>query len=292
MISKEILSAIKRIEIKTGRLVNDIFAGQYESVFKGRGMEFSEVREYQPGDDIRTIDWNVTARFGHPFVKKFTEERELTIILLVDASASGHFGTYEKMKFEIAAEISAVISFSALKNNDKVGMLIFTDKIEKFIPPKKSKTHILRMIREILFFKPEGNGTDISMALRYLNDVVRKKAIVFLISDFFDTGFEKDLRITNKKHDVIPIKISDPKEKELPSVGFMEFQDAETGETVLMNTGDEDFRKTFNQNQLKKEEILNTYFKKSGMDYVKISADKSYIEPLIAFFTRRSKRFR
>ncbi|HAM38943.1 MAG TPA: DUF58 domain-containing protein [Elusimicrobia bacterium] len=292
MISKEVLKAIKRIEIKTGRLVNDIFAGQYESVFKGRGMEFSEVREYLPGDDIRSIDWNVTARFGHPFVKKFTEERELTIILLIDASASEHFGTVEKMKFEIAAEISAVLAFSALKNNDKVGLLIFTNEIEMFIPPKKSRTHILRLIREILFFRPKKTKTNISMALRYLNDVVRKKAIVFLISDFIDKNYEKDLRIINKRHDLIAIKISDPKEKYLPEVGLLELQDIETGETFTLDTSDKTFRDTFLEYQNKKEKSIEEFFKKSKIDNIKIFTDKSYIEPLITFFERRSRRFR
>ncbi|OGS45099.1 MAG: hypothetical protein A2539_05880 [Elusimicrobia bacterium RIFOXYD2_FULL_34_15] len=292
MISKEVIKAVKRIEIKTGRLVNDIFAGRYESVFKGRGMEFSEVREYLPGDDIRSIDWNVTARYGHPFVKKFTEERELTIILLVDASASGHFGTIEKMKFEIAAEISSVIAFSALKNNDKVGLLIFTDEIEMFIPPKKSRTHILRMVREILFFKPKKNKTNISMALKYLNDVARKKAIVFLISDFIDKNYEKDLRIINKRHDLITIKITDPKEKYLPKVGLLDLQDMENGETFTLDTNDEVFRNAFFEYQSKREKSLDEFFKKSGIDNIKISTDKSYIEPLIAFFERRSRRFR
>jgi len=232
MLTSEILKTIRRIEITTGRLVTEVFAGQYESVFKGRGMEFSEVREYQPGDDVRLIDWNVTARFGHPYIKKFVEERELTVMLLVDRSASGMFGTARRMKAEIAAEVCAVLAFSAMKNNDKVGLILFTDSIEKYIPPKKGRTHALRIIREALYGKPRGTGTDISAALKYLNDVVKKKCIVFVISDFIDRDYEKMLRITNKRHDMIAVEIADPGESRMPPAGLVSLQDAETGKTA------------------------------------------------------------
>lgn len=292
MIPKEILKQIRRIEIRTGKLVNDIFAGQYESTFKGRGMEFDEVREYQPGDDIRAIDWNVTARYGHPYVKKFVEERELTIMLLVDMSASGNFGTQEKFKSEITAEIAAILAFSALRNNDKVGMIIFTDKIEKFIPPKKTRAHVLRIIREILYFKPVRRSTDISCGLEYLNEVLKRKAVVFLISDFMDKGFEKALKITNKRHDLIALSVTDPRERKLPEVGFMELEDAETGGTALVDTNDLLMQKEFSE---KTEEILKrrkTLFNAIKLDNIEINTGKSYIEPLIAFFRLRERRLR
>jgi uncharacterized protein (DUF58 family) len=292
MIPKEILKQIRRIEIRTGKLVNDIFAGQYESTFKGRGMEFEEVREYQPGDDIRTIDWNVTARYGHPYVKKFVEERELTIMLLVDMSGSGKFGTQDKFKSEITAEIAAVLAFSALKNNDKVGMIIFTDQIEKFIPPKKTRMHVLRIIREILYFKPEHKDTDLSCGLEYLNEVTKRKAIVFLISDFLDRGYEKALKITNKRHDLIALTVTDPREMDLPEVGFVELEDAETGDSVLLDTNDRLLQKEFSKNIEENIEHRETLFGAIGLDNVKITTDRSYIEPLIAFFRLRARRFR
>ena len=292
MIPKEIIQQIRRIEIRTGRLVSDIFSGQYESVFKGRGMEFSEVREYQPGDDIRTIDWNVTARYGRPFVKKFVEERELTVMLLVDASASGSFGTYNKMKEELAAELAAVLAFSAIKNNDKVGMIIFTDQVEKYILPKKGRTHILRIIREMLYFKPSHKRTDITRALEYLNEVTRRKAVTFLISDFIGEGYEKALGITNKKHDVIAVSITDPREKELPNVGFIELEDSETGEYVTLDTRDKILREKYVQVYSNKIESRKKIFRSIGLDSIDIFTDKSYIEPLIRFFDMRARRFR
>ncbi len=236
MIPKEILKKVKRIEIATRGVVNEIFSGEYHSVFKGRGMEFSEVREYQYGDDIRTIDWNVSARMDHLFVKVFEEERELTVMLLVDVSSSGNFGTASQMKGEIAAELCAVLAFSAIKNNDKVGLIIFSDKIEKFIPPRKGKQHVLRVIREILYFKPEDSQTNLNVALEFLIKVIRRRSIVFLVSDFMTEEYEKALQVTNKKHDVIAIDIIDPREVELPNIGFIELEDAETGETVLVDT--------------------------------------------------------
>ncbi len=292
MIPKEILKKVRQIEIRTGRLVNDVFAGKYESVFKGRGMEFHEVREYVPGDDIRSIDWNVTARTGHPHVKKFVEERELTILLMADMSGSGYFGSAEKMKRDVMAEIGALLAFSAIKNNDKVGLLLFTDKVEKFIAPKKGRPHVLRVIRELLYHKAKGKKTSINTALEYLGKVLKKKTVVFLISDFIDSGYEKLLRILNKRHDIIGISISDPRETHLPSIGLLEFEDAETGERLYLDSSDD-----FLRNELKKRrdsfvESRNKAFKSMSMDSVDISTDRSYIKPLILFFRTRAKRFR
>lgn len=236
MLTKELLKQVKQIEIRTRGIVNEVFSGEYHSVFKGRGMEFSEVREYQIGDDIRSIDWNVSARFGHPYVKIFEEERELTVMLLVDMSGSLVFGSIDKTKQQIAAELSAILAFSALKNNDKVGMILFTDQIEKFIPPKKGKTHVLRIIREVLSFEPQGNRTDLRSALEYFNHTIKKKAIAFVISDFIDQGYEKILRIVGKKHDLIGVVLSDPREKEMIKSGIIKFQDAETGEIRYLDT--------------------------------------------------------
>lgn len=292
MIPKEILKQIRHIEIRTGKLVNELFAGEYESVFKGRGMEFSEVREYQPGDDIRTIDWNVTARFGKPFIKKFIEERELTIMLLVDLSSSKNFGTQEKTKSQIAAEIASILAFSAIKNNDKVGTILFTDRPEAFIPPKKGRRHILRIIREILYFKPTHYQTDISSALEYLNEIAKRKMIVFLISDFIDQGYEKTLHITNKRHDVIAITITDPREKELPSLGFIELEDSETKKRILIDTRDKSLRNSFSEINKQKETDRKAFFQSIGLDNIDISCGRSYIEPLISFFRMRARRFR
>ncbi len=247
MDTREILKKVRQIEIKTRGMVNQIFSGEYHSVFKGRGMEFSEVREYQFGDDIRTIDWNVSARFNHPFVKIFEEERELTVMLVVDLSNSGNFGTASFMKNEIAAEICAVLAFSAIKNNDKVGLILFTDKIEKFVPPKKGRAHILRIIRELISFEPTGSGTNIREALEYFNHVNKKRTIAFLISDFIDEGYDKILKIISRKHDVIAVEISDPREEELPAVGLLKLRDAETGVERWVDTGNAGVRKQFRE---------------------------------------------
>ena len=292
MIPKEILKKVRQIEIRTGRLVNDVFAGEYESVFKGRGMEFHEVREYVPGDDIRSIDWNVTARAGRPYVKKFIEERELTVIIMADMSGSGSFGTRNKMKAELMAEIGAVLSFSAVKNNDKVGLVLFTDKVEKFIPPKKGRPHVLRVIRELLYYKPESRKTSISSAIEYLGKVLKKRAVVFLISDFMDTGYEKLLGILNKRHDIIGISISDPREKDMPDIGLVKFEDAETGEILYLDTGDDLLKKELAK---KRSDILDARlkaFRSIGLDSINISTDKPYIDPLIIFFRMRARRFR
>jgi uncharacterized protein (DUF58 family) len=272
--------------------VNDVFSGEYHSIFKGRGMEFEEVREYQPGDDIRIIDWNVTARYGYPFVKKFTEERELTVMLLVDASSSGEFGTAQRMKGEIAAELCSVLAFSAIKNNDKVGMIVFTDKIEKYIPPKKGSSHVLRLIREVLYFKPEHQRTDINCALEFLGRIIKRRCVVFLVSDFLSTGFEKMLSIANKRHDVIAIKIVDPREEELPNVGFIELEDTETGEQILIDTKDLGVRKSFQDHATNEKTNLDMTFRSMDLDNIQIVTDRSYVEPLMAFFKARAKRFR
>ncbi len=292
MIPKEILKKVRQIEIRTGRLVNDVFAGEYESVFKGRGMEFHEVREYVPGDDIRSIDWNVTARAGHPYVKKFVEERELTVIIMADMSGSGSFGTRNKMKIELMAEIGAVLSFSAIKNNDKIGLLLFTDKAEKFIPPKKGRPHVLRVIRELLYYKPESRKTSISSAIEYLGKVLKKRAVVFLISDFMDTGYEKLLGILNKRHDIISISISDPREKDMPDIGLVKFEDAETGEILYLDTGGDLLKKELAKKRSAFLDNRNRAFRSIGLDSIDIFTDKPYIEPLIIFFRMRAKRFR
>ena len=292
MIPKEILKKVRQIEIRTGRLVNDVFAGEYESVFKGRGMEFHEVREYVPGDDIRSIDWNVTARAGRPYVKKFVEERELTVIIMADMSGSGSFGTRNKMKAELMAEIGAVLSFSAVKNNDKVGLVLFTDKVEKFIPPKKGRPHVLRVIRELLYYKPESKKTSISAAVEYLGKVLKKRAVVFLISDFMDTGYEKLLGILNKRHDIIGISISDPREKDMPDIGLVKFEDAETGEILYLDTGDDFLKKELAKRKSTFLDARNKAFRSIGLDSINISTDKPYIDPLIIFFRMRARRFR
>ena len=292
MIPKEILKKIKRIEIRTGRLVNDVFAGKYESVFKGRGMEFHEVREYVPGDDIRSIDWNVTARTGRAYVKKFVEERELTILLMADMSGSGYFGSIEKMKSEIMAEIGAVLAFSAIKNNDKVGLLLFTDRVEKFIAPKKGRLHVLRVIRELLYYTPEGKKTDISAALEYLGKVLKKRAVIFLISDFIDSGYERLLRILNKRHDIVAISISDPRETELPGIGLIEFEDAETKEVICLDTNDNALKEALLKRKVSFSENRKRIFRSINMDSVEISTASSYVEPLMLFFRARAKRFR
>ncbi len=292
MIPKEILKKVKQLEIQTRGLVNDVFSGEYHSVFRGRGMEFSEVREYQIGDDIRTIDWNVSARMGHPFVKVFEEERELTVMLLVDVSSSGNFGTVNRMKGEIAIEICALLAFSAIKNNDKVGLIIFTDQIEKFVPPKKGKTHVLRVLRELLYHKPKGRKTDIALALEYLSRVINRRAVVFLASDFISENYQKAMQIANKRHDLVAITITDPREIELPNVGIIELEDAETGEVVLLDTTYASVRDSFfletTQAKLERDKLLRSM----NVDTIDIRTDVSYIEPLIRFFRLRAKRFR
>ncbi len=292
MINREILKRVKQIEIKTRSIVNSMLAGEYHSVFKGRGMEFDEVREYYPGDDIRFIDWNVTARTGLAHVKKHVEEREMTVILMVDASSSGNFGTCRKMKGEIAVELCALLAFSAIKNNDRVGLIIFTSKIEKFIPPKKGKKHVLRVIRELLYFRPEESKTDLDSALAYLNRVISRKSIVFLVSDFCSSQFLKSLRIANRKHDMVPVVVTDPREIEMPDVGFIELEDAESGEAVLIDTGSPEFRKTFLHLGSGERRERDTLFKQLGIDAVEIFTHQDYVDPLVRFFRKRAAMIR
>jgi len=289
-ISRELLKKVKRIEISTRSVVNEVFSGEYHSVFKGRGMEFSEVREYQPGDDIRTIDWNVSARMGHPYVKIFEEERELTVMLLVDVSSSGNFGTSHQLKREVAAELSAVLAFSAIKNNDKVGLIIFSDQIEKYIPPRKGKKHVLRVIREILFYKPKDAQTNIGNALEFLTRVLKRRSTVFLISDFLSEGYEQSLQLANKKHDIIAVSIIDPREITLPDVGIIDLEDAETGETVLVDTSSAQLRREFFSNNSERYQNRDGYFKSIGVDHIVVHTDRSYVEPVVRFFKLRARR--
>ncbi len=291
MDSQELLKKVRKIEIRTKGLVNHIFSGEYHSVFKGRGMAFSEVREYQYGDDIRMIDWNVSARFNHPFIKVFEEERELTVMLVVDVSASGEFGTVSQMKKDIAAELCAVLSFSAIQNNDKVGVIFFSDKIEKFIPPKKGRTHILRIVRELLDFKPERKGTNIAEGLRYLTSAIKKRSIAFLISDFLGDGFDDALKIAGRKHDLIAVRLFDPREAELPQSGFLRVVDAETGEALWVDSGDAGVRNAYVRWWREREETRKKLFRRSGVDDIDIRIDQSYIQPLVGFFRLREKRW-
>lgn len=290
MLPKEVLRKIRRIEITTSKLVTDFLSGQYESVFKGRGIEFDEVREYQPGDEIRTIDWNVTARMGHPFVKKFVEERQLTVMILLDASSSSSFGTTKRFKKELAAEVSAVLAFSAIQNNDRVGLIIFTDRIEKFVPPRKGLHHVLRVVREALYFNPKGKGTDIGLALRYLDNVVSRRAVTFVISDFFAKDFKKPLSIANKKHDVVAITITDPRESKLPDAGIVELVDAETGKDYMIDTSSAKLRERYEKKAYETLRERSRLFSQVGVDNIAISTDRSYVEEFIKFFKMRKRR--
>ncbi|HVA98781.1 MAG TPA: DUF58 domain-containing protein [Bacteroidia bacterium] len=289
METSELLKKVRKIEIKTRGLSNQIFSGEYHSAFKGRGMAFSEVREYQPGDDIRAIDWNVTARFNHPFVKIFEEERELTVTLLVDVSASGQFGSHKQLKQDLITELCAVLAFSAIQNNDKIGVIFFSDVIEKFIPPKKGRGHILRIIRELINFKPEHKGTDIELALRYLNNVIKKRSIAFIISDFIGNNYTDALKIANKKHDLVALRIYDTRENELPDVGLVKLVNAENGELTWINTSDKKVRENYAANAQKKEIYLKEIFNKSGVDVAHINTSESYIKPLTNLFKKRDK---
>ena len=290
MITREIINKVRKIEIKTRGLSNHIFAGEYHSAFKGRGMTFSDVREYMPGDDIRTIDWNVTARFNHPYVKVFEEERELTVILLVDVSASGNFGTTVQFKKDLITELCAVLSFSAIQNNDKIGIIFFSDKIEKFIPPKKGKMHILCIIRELIEFKPTHKKTAIGDALRYVSNVIKKKSIVFVISDFTDKNFEDALKYTNKKHDVVALQIYDPRETELPDAGLIRLENAETGESIEIDSSNKETRNNFKKLAIQKEKMLNDAFAKSGIDWIKLRTDENYVHQLMRLFKKRGRK--
>ncbi|MBJ68196.1 MAG: DUF58 domain-containing protein [Gemmatimonadetes bacterium] len=290
MIPEEILEKVRLIEIRSRNVVNDLFAGEYHSAFKGRGMEFAEVREYLRGDDVRTIDWNVTARTGSPYVKVFDEEREQTVMLLVDASASGAFGSVQQMKGEVGVEISALLAFAAIKNNDRVGLLIFTDEVEVFIPPKKGRKHVLRVIRELLYFQPQGKRTSITSALDYLDRVLHRRSVVFLISDFIDEDYERPLQLMRRRHDMVAVSIFDPRERALPDVGFINLQDAETGEQFLVDSSRREVRAYFAQQQEREDQQRRALFRRNGIDEVPIDITKSYVDPLVRLFHERVRR--
>ena len=287
MESTELLKKVRKIEIKTRGLTNQVFAGEYHSAFKGRGMTFSEVREYQYGDSIRSIDWNVTARFSKPYVKIFEEERELTVILLIDVSASKVFGTQMQYKRDLIAELAAVLSFSAIQNNDKIGVILFSEEVEKFIPPKKGKKHILRIIRDLLEFEPKHKGTNIASALQFFTNAIKKKSTAFLITDFIDEGYEKALQIANNKHDLIAIKVYDERETTLPNIGLLKLLDAETGQCKWVDTSSAKVRNTYAENWRKSEAYLNGIFAKYGVDNMSVNTAEDYIRPLIGLFKRR-----
>jgi uncharacterized protein (DUF58 family) len=290
METSEILKKIKALEIKTRGLVEAAFAGDYHSVFKGRGMNFEDVREYQPGDEIRAIDWNVTARLGTPFVKKFTEERELTVMLIVDVSASGNFGSTTQSKRELAAEVACLLAFSAIRNNDKVGLLLFTDRVELFIPPKKGRSHTLRIIREILFFAPEGRGTDPSLALDSLNKIVTRRAVVFFISDFQAPDFSKTLAVSGRRHDFIAVHVQDEREKVLPNIGIITLEDAETGEQIEIDTTNRTTRARFVDLASEQEAALARTLRRNNIDAIALRTGEDYLPALRSFFKQRERR--
>jgi len=287
METSEILKKVRKIEIKTRGLSRQVFSGHYHSAFKGKGMTFSEVREYQYGDDIRNIDWNVTARFNHPYVKIFEEERELTVMLLIDVSASNEFGSKKQLKKMLAAELSAVLAFSAIQNNDKVGVIFFSDQIEKFIPPKKGTSHILRIIREVVSFEPQHRSTDISEALRFLTSAIKKRSTAFVISDFISRDFDQPLRIAARKHDLIALRITDKRETELPSIGLVRFADAETGKEYWIDTSHADSQKRYMHWIRRQTELLDQTFTKNGVDNTIIFTDEDYVKPLMKLFKKR-----
>ncbi|RMG67498.1 MAG: DUF58 domain-containing protein [Calditrichaeota bacterium] len=296
MNTKELLKKVRQIEISIRGVVNEVFAGEYHSVFKGRGMEFAEVREYQVGDDVRNIDWNVTSRMNHPYVKVFDEERELTVMILFDSSSSEAFGTRGSTKGQVAIEIAALLASSAIKNNDKVGLIIFSDGVDKFVPPRKGRQHVLRVIRELLYIgslheSERSAQTNLAEALKFLNQILKRRATVFLISDFMTEGFDKDLQIANKRHDLVAIHLIDPLEEALPSVGLIELEDLETGEVLLLDTSDREVRDTVATTADSDKLKLERYFKSIGMDYIDIYTHQSYVKPLTRFFRMRAKRF-
>ncbi|MCK6457617.1 MAG: DUF58 domain-containing protein [Phycisphaerae bacterium] len=290
MIPKELLKKVRRIHIRTLHMANDVFAGQYHSAFKGRGMEFEEVREYEPGDDVRTIDWNVTARAGRPFVKRFREERELTVLLVVDVSKSLAFGTHVQLKRELVAEVCATLAFSAIRNNDKIGFIGFSDRIERYIPPKKGTSHVLRVIRELLTIQPRGRGTDVAEALEYLNRVTRRRAVVFVVSDFEARDYESALRIARRRHDVIPICVADVREIELPNVRLVELVDGETGERVTVDTASAAFREEYRRRAQSEMDARRRTFQRMKIDSIDLRTGDSFVEPLQRFFHARETR--
>ena len=290
MISRELVKKLKKIEIYTSRLANDQLAGSYHSVFKGRGMAFSEVRQYQPGDDVRFIDWNVSARMNDTYVKVFTEEREMTVMLLVDLSASGRFGSTDKPKIETVAEVAALLAFSAIKNNDRVGLILFTDQVERFVPPKKGRSHVMRVVTEILNAKPESEGTDLGVALDLLGGIGKRRAVAFLISDFIADGYEKPLRIVSAKHDLIPIQVVDPREEELPDLGLALVEDLETGELVEIDTSNLDVRAEYAREAQRQRASREHLFRRLQLDHCTVSTDRDFVKPLTELFRLRQRR--
>lgn len=288
METSELIKKVRKIEIKTRGLSKNIFAGEYHTAFKGRGMTFAEVREYQYGDDIRSVDWNVTARFGHPYIKVFEEERELTVVLLIDVSGSREFGSVTQLKKDIFTEVAATLAFSTIQNNDKIGVIFFSDKIEKFIPPKKGKKHVLHIIRELIDFTPESNKTDIGGALRYFTNAIKKSSTAFIISDFMDKSFERDLTIANRKHDIVALQVYDIRETELPNVGLVKLKDAETGERIWVDTSDKRLRTTYKHAWGESQLALQKVFTKSGVDTVSMSTSEDYVRALMKLFKMRA----
>jgi uncharacterized protein (DUF58 family) len=285
--TKDLIKKVRRIELKTRGLSNHIFSGEYHSAFKGRGMAFSEVREYVPGDEVRSIDWNVTARTGHPYIKVFDEERELTVVLVADVSASGDFGTENQLKRELITEACATIAFSAIQNNDKVGLILFSDQVELFIPPKKGRGHILRIVRELLEFRAQHKGTDVAGALKYLNNVIKKRAIAFLISDLMDEGYDDALKIANRKHDLVVLRTTDPREQELPRMGLVQFKDPETGEQRWVDTSSKRIRDHYRAAALKLQARTRDALRRAGVDHAVISTREGYVKPLMNLFRQR-----
>jgi uncharacterized protein (DUF58 family) len=292
MLPADVLRQVRRLHLRARRLVQTLLGGEYHSAFKGAGLSFEEVREYQPGDDVRAIDWNVTARMGHPFIKRYTEERELTVILLVDCSGSQNFGTQRQPKREVAAELAALLAFCAVANNDKVGLLAFTDRVERYLPPRKGTSHVLRLIRDVLFFQPEHRGTSLREALEFLNRVQHRRAIVFLLTDFQDQGHERVLRRTGRRHDLIAVHIGDPREEELPSVGLLEVQDAETGQRLVVDTGRAAVRQAYAAAAQKRRETVRQLARSARIDLVEVSTDGGHLDALVDFFLMRERRLR
>jgi len=292
MLPREVLRQIRRLQLKARRAVEDLLGGEYHSVFKGAGVAFEEVREYQPGDDVRSIDWNVTARMGHPFIKRFIEERELTVVLAVDCSGSNQFGTRAQQKREVAAELAAVLAFSAVSNNDRVGLVQFTDRVERFVPPRKGLRHVLRIIRDVLFYQPRRPGTSLREGLDYLNRVLHRRTIVFLFSDFIDEGYDLSFKRTGRRHDLIAVRLTDPREEELPSVGLLEIEDAETGQRLLLDTGSRRVREAYHEAAARRREAVRQLARQARTDLIEVSTDGGHLDALIRFFRLRERRQR
>jgi uncharacterized protein (DUF58 family) len=292
MLPREVLRQIRRLQLKARRAVEDVLGGEYHSVFKGTGIAFDEVRAYQPGDDVRAIDWNVTARMGQPFVKRYIEERELTVLLVIDASGSLHFGTRAQLKREVAGELAAVLAFSAIANNDRVGLIQFTDRVEHFLPPRKGTRHVLRLIRDVLFWQPKRRGTSLREGLDYLNRVLRRRAVVFLFSDFLDQDYERAVRRTGRRHDLVAVRVTDPREEDLPAVGLVELEDSESGRHLLLNTSSKAVRETFRAQALARRNAVRQLTRSAGIDLIEVSTDGGHLDALVRFFHLRERRLR